>query len=141
MPSDCGTLIWGGALCLKRRCGSQGAGRIESSASSVAGRPLACGRLPARSRPACRQRRTGVRQAPYSRRLSRIAGLGPLSHDGGTDTAFELAGAFVPPRLAPSEAPEPNGHRRGHVLRDETGGGFREQGTVARAPNVWRAIC
>lgn len=62
MPSDCGTLIWGGALCLKRRCGSQGAGRIESSASSVAGRPLACGRLPARSRPACRQRRTGVRQ-------------------------------------------------------------------------------
>ncbi len=80
---------------------------------------------------------------PYSRRLSRIAiaGLGPLSHDGGTDTAFELGGAFVPPKLAPSEAPEPNGHRRGHVLRDETGGGFREQGTVARAPNVWRAIC
>ncbi len=43
---------------------SGGAGRIESSASSVAGRPLACGRLPARSRPACRQRRTGVRQIP-----------------------------------------------------------------------------
>ncbi|MCS3630637.1 hypothetical protein GGP55_001234 [Salinibacter ruber] len=64
MPSDCGTLIWGGALYLERRCGSQGAGRIEGSASSVAGRPLACGRLPARSRPACRQRRTGVRRAP-----------------------------------------------------------------------------
>ncbi len=61
MPSDCGTLIWGGAPYLERRCGSQGAGRIEGSASSVAGRPRACGRLPARSRPACRQRRTGVR--------------------------------------------------------------------------------
>ncbi len=38
-------------------------------------------------------------------------GLCPPSHDGRTDTAFELVGAFSPPSLAPTEAPEPNAHR------------------------------